>query len=331
MTDSPEKISPAPSPEGVGEAPPTDETKPHGRQGRHGPRRRVVVFVLVFVVCVLCLLTGYRFAIPTKPNDFYLFQVGRQTSWLLARVGHSSSIEDPERVGEPAALVRATLRAWDADEPAPNNVEPSATPEPPLTAWEAWHYRAERTRRDQRNPEPFGPLVSFVFKPGIATFIRETVTAKQRTLKDPELDDATRAQRLAELQIEQERLEEERRQAKAAGEPPVVIRGLSFPFTVVPDCGAIPSMSIFFAAVAAFPARWWKRVLGVVLGLPILYGVNCFRLACLAVIGAWDQGAGHGGKYFTFCHEFVWQGLYIVIVVVVWMLWVEYIVGRKES
>ncbi len=100
----------------------------------------------------------------------------------------------------------------------------------------------------------------------------------------------------------------------------------SFVFRVVADCGAIPSMSIFLAAVAAFPAPWRRRLLGVVVGLPLLYGVNILRLACLGMLGA-RIGAG---PWFDFAHKYVWQGLYIVFVVALWLVWVECIVrGRR--
>ncbi|MBN2310717.1 MAG: archaeosortase/exosortase family protein [Candidatus Hydrogenedentes bacterium] len=103
--------------------------------------------------------------------------------------------------------------------------------------------------------------------------------------------------------------------------------GLSFRFSVVPDCGALPAMSIFFAAVVAFPVRWRKRLVGIVLGLPLLYAVNVLRLACLAFLGAYTGG----GDLFTFAHEYGWQGIYLVFVVGVWLLWAEFIVRRIDK
>ena len=75
----------------------------------------------------------------------------------------------------------------------------------------------------------------------------------------------------------------------------------------------------------AFPTRWWKRALGLVAGIPLMYLVNIFRLSCLAVIGALDGG----GQWFNFAHHYVWQAVYIVFVVAVWLAWVEYVVRRR--
>ncbi|HEX72867.1 MAG TPA: hypothetical protein ENN65_06095, partial [Candidatus Hydrogenedentes bacterium] len=102
-------------------------------------------------------------------------------------------------------------------------------------------------------------------------------------------------------------------------------RGKFFDFYVVSECGAIEVMAIFLAAILAFPTRWWKRLVGLVLGLPIMYAVNIFRLSCLAVIGALTAG----GSIFHFSHHYVWQAIYIIFVVVVWLAWLEFLVNQE--
>lgn len=101
--------------------------------------------------------------------------------------------------------------------------------------------------------------------------------------------------------------------------------GSSFTFIVVPSCGAIEVMAIFFAAVMAFPAKWRHRAWGVALGLPLMYLVNIARLACLACLGALDKS----GVWFNFVHEYVWQAGYVIFVVIVWMAWAE--LGRERT
>jgi exosortase/archaeosortase family protein len=87
-------------------------------------------------------------------------------------------------------------------------------------------------------------------------------------------------------------------------------------------------MSIFLAAVLAFPTLWWKRGVGAAGGLSILYFINILRLATLGYVGAVDLSPGR--KWFSFIHEYVWQGVFIVFVVVVWMLWVEFVVRARR-
>ena len=102
--------------------------------------------------------------------------------------------------------------------------------------------------------------------------------------------------------------------------------GKSTSLIVAPECGAIEVMSIFLAAVLAFPTLARKKLLGVLLGLPLLYGLNVLRVTCLFVIGAWDSD----GRYLDFAHHYVWQTIYIVFVVIVWLTWVRYVVEDKK-
>jgi len=93
---------------------------------------------------------------------------------------------------------------------------------------------------------------------------------------------------------------------------------------VIPACGAVPSMSIFTAAVLAFPARVWKKALALLLGLPFLYVVNVVRLTCLAYIRVHFPL-----PVFNFTHIYVWQTLFIVFVVVLWFIWINFVTAEK--
>jgi exosortase/archaeosortase family protein len=168
--------------------------------------------------------------------------------------------------------------------------------------------------------------VSFVLHPGISSEIDE-LQEKADGIMEGQKDAAERDRLRAPVQA---RLEELRKVQQAiykgerpAGDDPT----RSFTFIVVSECGAIEVMAIFLAAVLAFPALWWKRLVGLAAGLPLMYGVNIFRLSVLGVIGALDRD----GKWFKFAHEYVWQAVYIVFVVAVWLAWVEYIVRRNEE
>ena len=86
---------------------------------------------------------------------------------------------------------------------------------------------------------------------------------------------------------------------------------------VIPDCGAIPSMAIFCAAVLAFPTGLRRKLLGVLIGVPLLYLVNVGRLVCLGLVGLYYRSGFH------FAHVYVWQSIFIVFVVVIWMVWVD--------
>ncbi|MCX5771371.1 MAG: archaeosortase/exosortase family protein, partial [Candidatus Hydrogenedentes bacterium] len=228
----------------------------------------------------------------------------------------------------------------------------------PLTAWESWEYSAASERRElaqllkiwkergdlwQFNPinrvevekvrsgidrlqnRDRGPTVSFVLRTGLSSKLAAARRAMAEAQRDKTVSEEQRAVRVEEAKARLAQLDSEKK--TAAKKDPDSLNDLVFTFVVVPDCGAIPTMVIFVAAVLAFPTRWWKKLLGVLLGVPFLYGINTLRLSVLAVIGAWDRG----GEIFKFAHEYVWQGIYIIFVVLVWLAWVELLVRRKTD
>jgi len=309
-------------------------------------RRRTAQFVTVFAISVLALLTGYRFLIDTYANDWYLYQVARHTSAALTLVGHSSELEGlrANRAVEPKRL-RAELQAWQDGRESATPEEIGAATEGPLSKWEVYMYRITKMRRD--NPRmPVGPRVSFVFRAGTATYLAETEDRIAALEARPDAQFPVIQMEIEELKKQAEgykaQLRDEARSrmpapedggaavaagAEAGSAQQAVRKPYVFNFIVVPACGAIEVMAIFFSAVVAFPTLWRKRALGLLLGMPIMYGLNVVRLSCLAVIGALDGG----GKWFEFAHHYVWQSIYIIFVVVVWLLWIEFIVRRRRA
>ncbi len=281
-------------------------------------RHRTARFIGVFVVSVLVLLTAYRYSMSAPINDWYLFHVAGHTAWALDKIGDRAELENQLRNAEDPKRVRAELEAWKQVGTTATAEAVAAASGDPLTAWERFQHRLQKTRRE--NPAAsVGPRVQFIWRYGIEDEIAQIKERQEAAGNNPVERTALEA-RLAEL----------RASAANAGNDPDTIqsnRRLMFNFIVIPECGAIEVMSIFFAAVIAFPAPWWKRLLGVLFGLPIMYLVNIFRLSCLAVIGALDQG----GQWFNFAHEYVWQTVYIVFVVMVWLAWVEYVVQPRRQ
>ncbi|HOJ34017.1 MAG TPA: archaeosortase/exosortase family protein [Candidatus Hydrogenedentes bacterium] len=94
-----------------------------------------------------------------------------------------------------------------------------------------------------------------------------------------------------------------------------------FVFSIAPECGAVEVFAIFIAGVLALPYPMKKRFLGIVLGVPLLYIINIFRLSILGYIGVRYSNP----EMFRFVHEYLWQGLYVVFAAALWLAWTEYI------
>lgn len=292
-----------------------------------GAGRRVFRFIAAFVVMVMGFLIGYRYAMNTGANIWYLFQVARHTAWLLDRVGESGEVE-PFR-----ALVAQGKRdqqaEWAPIDSGAGSVPGPASDEESLTAYESWRYEAQSRIRDGGGIAAHGPIVRVILEKGLSTKQGEIRTEMARLKRGAQAGRPVDDARIAELEAQLSALQTEEQRYPVGPERNDARRGRQFTFRVVPDCGAIPSMSIFLAAVLAFPTRWWKRAAGAAGGLVLLYGINIIRLATLGYIGAIDRSPGQ--KWFNFIHEYVWQGIFIVFVVAVWMLWIEFVVKVRRA
>ena len=307
------------TPAEAGEAPITPERK-------RSSNRRTVLFMSVFAVSVFSLLAGYRFLIGGPLNDWYLYCVASNTATALGWIGESATLERlPGIQSLPPNEPRAALAAWERGEEGPRAEEIAATSKEPLTIWEQYRYRIEKSRRE-RPGASLGPRVNFVLRGGTATKLQAAEEELRQATSRGDAKDPAKKEAVEALRAEVDTYRQAMRDA-ATTEGKEVETSYQFAFHVVSECGAIEVMAIFFSAVIAFPTGWRKRAIGLVCGLPLMYLLNIFRLTLLAIIGAVDRG----GQWFKFTHEYLWQAVYIVFVVVVWMVWIEFVVrGRKR-
>lgn len=93
--------------------------------------------------------------------------------------------------------------------------------------------------------------------------------------------------------------------------------GTGFGVSIEPGCNGVEAYIVLIAAILAFPAPWRHRLLGLVIGFIAIQGLNMVRVISLFYLGQWSQRA------FTFFHEYLWQGLIMLDVLVVWLLWMR--------
>ena len=94
---------------------------------------------------------------------------------------------------------------------------------------------------------------------------------------------------------------------------------------IIVECTGLFEALIFAAAVWAAPARWQEKAVGIGLGIPLLFLINVVRLATLIAIGRYFPGG------FQFAHQYLWQGVWIFVVIGVWLLWVVVVVRNEEA
>ena len=98
-----------------------------------------------------------------------------------------------------------------------------------------------------------------------------------------------------------------------------------FPVRIIVECTGIYEVLIFGAAVLAFPTRWSKRWIGLLLGFPLLYVFNIVRIIVLILVGK------YWASIFDFMHIYFWQATLILMITSVWLLWIFKVVRDDET
>ena len=81
-------------------------------------------------------------------------------------------------------------------------------------------------------------------------------------------------------------------------------------------CNGLEVMAIFFATTIGFPATIKGKLLGLILGFPVIFLVNLIRVVVLFVLGSRNP------QLFEDVHFYYAQAVVIIITVALWLLWV---------
>jgi len=90
-----------------------------------------------------------------------------------------------------------------------------------------------------------------------------------------------------------------------------------FGVSIEAGCNGIEACIVLFAAIMAFPSTWRHKLVGILAGFAAVQALNVVRVISLFYLGQWNTAV------FDFAHEFLWQGLIMLDVLVVWLLWVR--------
>ena len=104
----------------------------------------------------------------------------------------------------------------------------------------------------------------------------------------------------------------------------VAISG-EFSVQIVSECFGLLEMAIYGAAVLAFATTWRKRLLGLLLGLPMIFAVNLLRIGMLLWVG------GYSREFFEFAHLYFWQATLVLGITALWLFWVRFVVRDEAS
>ena len=91
------------------------------------------------------------------------------------------------------------------------------------------------------------------------------------------------------------------------------------------ECTAITIMIIFASFVMVYQASVKAKSIGLLAGLSFIFAANVTRLLVMAFI---DKFAPAYSQYF---HDYLWQVAFIIMVVVLWLVWIEKVVRRERK
>ncbi len=85
------------------------------------------------------------------------------------------------------------------------------------------------------------------------------------------------------------------------------------------ECTGLYVLMILFTFLLAYPASWVARLAGATIGLVGLTVINILRISVLIGIAEWQP------DLFAYFHEYIWQGVFLILVIAYAMTWVEYV------
>jgi len=88
-------------------------------------------------------------------------------------------------------------------------------------------------------------------------------------------------------------------------------------FEIIQECTGLFAAMIYVACVLAYPAKLVKKGEGIVLGIPLIFFLNILRMVFLVYIG------NHHYDLFEYVHSYLWQGTFIIVVILLWFIWIE--------
>jgi exosortase H (IPTLxxWG-CTERM-specific) len=91
-----------------------------------------------------------------------------------------------------------------------------------------------------------------------------------------------------------------------------------FAVSIEAGCNGVEACIVLFAAIVAFPARWRDRLVGLAAGFVAVQALNVVRIISLFYLGQWNFA------WFEFAHHYLWQGLIMLDVLVVFLVWARY-------
>jgi exosortase/archaeosortase family protein len=96
-------------------------------------------------------------------------------------------------------------------------------------------------------------------------------------------------------------------------------------WVVTTECTALFIMLIFSSFILVFPSSLKAKIIALLSGIPCIFAANILRLYAMAWI---DYLRPQFSEYF---HNYVWQVFFILMVVLMWLFWIDKVARQADS
>ena len=87
------------------------------------------------------------------------------------------------------------------------------------------------------------------------------------------------------------------------------------------ECTAINLINIFLAFILVYPACVRSKIIGIAVGLPLIFSANMIRLLGMAWMAKIKP------DFFNYFHDYVWQVAFLILIALLWLVWIDKVVN----
>lgn len=96
----------------------------------------------------------------------------------------------------------------------------------------------------------------------------------------------------------------------------ILVKSSQFTLAVRRGCDAVEPSWLFCAVVLAFPAPFFRKIVGITIGTLFMQALNLLRIISLFFVGI------HRPAWFNTVHLEIWPPVFIMLAIVLWIAWI---------
>jgi exosortase H (IPTLxxWG-CTERM-specific) len=105
----------------------------------------------------------------------------------------------------------------------------------------------------------------------------------------------------------------------------VISHPMGFAYEIYYRCTGFLPVTFLVAAILATPGPWRRKLVGLLVGVPLLIALNLTRLVHLFYLGVYHPAAFH------FAHSVMWEGFLILATLGVWLVLARWFDSMRET